>query len=258
MKLFLNLSFLLFTTCISTPAFSDESHAYDTQILDNTLDSPWAVVTSPNGNLFVTDKIGEIYIYKNGKRIAKLQGLPTTIADIGQGGLLDLAFHPQFDKNKFIYLSYSTEENAFPLDGINTRISRFKLNNNKLTEEKVLVQGGYGDDGAHFGSRLVFDEQGKLYATFGERHNKEKAQDLAYLNGKVIRINDDGSIPEDNPYFLDPTARKKSLLLAIATLRALISIQYPMHWLLVNMAQVVTMPHCQGCLKWEKQMKLMF
>lgn len=198
-----------FSANVNAPVFTVGEEKYKVNILTTELDRPWAVVRGPDNTLYLTEKAGKIFIYRDGKRVASLTGIPRELDEKGQGGLMDMAFHPQFKQNRFVYLSYITRENAIPSDGVNTRIARFRLVGNRLTDKKVLAQGGYGRDGAHFGSRMVFGADDKLYATFGERHNKEKSQDLKYLNGKVIRINDDGSIPQDNPFYNVPGARKE-------------------------------------------------
>ena len=176
------------------------THNYEAKVYYSGLKRPWAIEVGPENDLFITQKGGSLLVIREGKVLQNITGIPKSLEVIGQGGLLDITFHPNFSGNQFVYLSYTTRENARPRNGINTRISRFKLINGKLSEEKILIQGGFGNDGAHFGCRLVFGLDKKLYATFGERHNKDKAQDPAFLNGKVIRINDDGSIPQDNPF----------------------------------------------------------
>lgn len=191
---------LLLASVVISPDTVIASHEYKVSTYSSGLEYPWGLSFSPSGDIYVTEQDGSIAVIKNGTRIGNVGNIPSDIATVGQGGLMDIVFDPQFINNNFIYLSYTTRENAKPSNGINTRVSRFELVNNSLSNEKVLVQGGYGTDGAHFGCRLAFDSKGYLYATFGERHNKEKAQSLEYLNGKVIRIHSDGSIPTDNPY----------------------------------------------------------
>jgi glucose/arabinose dehydrogenase len=189
--------------------FDSASIPYQSEVVFEDLNNPWAVVSSPDGDLYITEKKGQIKVVRNRSLKFQLKGIPSDLTVCGQGGLLDLAFHPDFKNNSFIYLSYITKTNVKPTGGVNTRISRFKLVNRVLTNEKVLVQGGFGNDCAHFGSRITFGKNGKIYASIGERHNKEKAQNLKYLNGKIIRINDDGSIPSDNPFSSKPNAKKQ-------------------------------------------------
>ncbi len=180
--------------------FPTASAPYESQVVLSGLRNPWAVVPGPNADLYVLELGGAIHVVRNGQIAASLSGLPSSMARAGQGGLMDLAFHPHFATNSFVYLSYVTRQNAVPANGANTRISRFRLVGTQLQDETILLQGGFGTDGAHFGSRLAFGNDGKLYASFGERHHKEKAQELGHLNGKIVRINDDGTIPGDNPF----------------------------------------------------------
>ncbi len=193
---------------ILSASFTSNSGPYQANEILSNLSSPWGLAFSPSKLLFVTEKTGAIKVFKDGIFQYNLAGLPRDIATVGQGGLLDIVFHPEFQKKPYLYLSYTTKTRANPHDGINTRVSRFTLSNEKtLTSEKILVQGGFGTDGAHFGSRLAFDSKGYLFITIGERHHKEKAQELSYLNGKILRLHDDGRIPDDNPFVGTPHAR---------------------------------------------------
>jgi len=160
------------------------------------LDSPWAVVTSPDGRIWITEQDGKIKIFDASFQLREtLSGLPDLEA-VGQGGLLDLAFHPQFLQNGWIYLAYTVEKNR----GYNTQINRFTYRGGRLQERKIILDGPSGTDSAHFGCRLVFDDAGLLYASFGDRHQKEKAQALDSLHGKTVRLSDNGAIPRDNPF----------------------------------------------------------
>jgi glucose/arabinose dehydrogenase len=161
------------------------------------LENPWAVVTGPDRKIYITQTGGQIRVYnENYKFEYEITGLPD-LNEVGQGGLLDIAFHPKFQSNRWIYVAYTTGQG----EATHTRISRFELIDQALKNHKILLEGPSGeDDGAHFGCRLVFDSKGQLFATFGDRHHKEKAQDLNFLNGKIVRLNDDGSIPSDNPF----------------------------------------------------------
>ncbi len=168
-------------------------------ILDN-LNSPWAVVTAPNNDIWITEIDGRIKIYNQNFELQRTLTNFPEINPTGQGGLLDIAFHPKFAQNGWIYANYTVRRN----NGYNTRVNRFTYKNGELTEHKIILEGPTGSDGAHFGSRLVFGNDGYLYATFGERHLKEKAQSLNSLHGKTVRIGDDGSIPADNPFENNP------------------------------------------------------
>ena len=125
-----------------------------------------------------------------------IDGVPEVYAR-GQGGLLDVALDPGFASNRVIYLSY-----AAPGEGGNsTRVARARLGEGRLEDLKVIFTAEpLVDARKHFGSRLAFDGQGHLFITVGERGQGDRAQDLGEDNGKVIRLNTDGSVPEDNPF----------------------------------------------------------
>jgi len=171
----------------------------DVVLLDD-LNSPWAVVASPDGQVWITESDGQILVFDGQFRlIHTLKNFPGLEA-VGQGGLLDLAFHPQYLQNGWIYVAYTVQQN----NGYNTQINRFTFRNGVLSERKKILDGPSGTDSAHFGCRLVFDRAGYLYATFGDRHQKEKAQTTNSLHGKTVRLHDDGRIPADNPIANNP------------------------------------------------------
>jgi aldose sugar dehydrogenase len=169
------------------------------------LEVPWGIEFLPDRSILVTERPGRLRIIRNGKLDPKpIPGLPT-IAARGEGGLMDLALHPNFSQNKWLYLAYTIEGNGGLLQ---TRISRFRLTDKGLTDKLDIFPGIPGTAGnTHFGSRLVFGQDGKLYITLGERGEPKRAQDLNNLNGKTLRLNDDGTVPKDNPYIGRSDAR---------------------------------------------------
>jgi aldose sugar dehydrogenase len=162
------------------------------------LEVPWGMEFLPDRAILVTERPGRLRIIRGGKLDPKpIAGLPI-IAASGEGGLMDLALHPKFSQNKWLYLAYTIEGNGGLLQ---TRISRFRLTDTGLTEKLDVFPGVPGTSaGNHFGSRLAFGQDGKLYITLGERGEPKRAQDLKNLNGKTLRLNDDGTVPKDNPY----------------------------------------------------------
>lgn len=165
-------------------------------VLKNDLNSPWAVVASPDGQVWITERDGDIKIFDGAYNLVNTVGDFPDIQPVGQGGLLDLAFHPRYLQNGWIYVAYTVQQN----NGYNTQVNRFTYRNGQLSERKKILDGPSGTDSAHFGCRLVFDEAGYLYASFGERHQKEKAQLKNSLHGKTVRLTDEGAIPSDNPF----------------------------------------------------------
>lgn len=173
---------------------------FKTTVFYSKLNKPWGMSFLPNGKLLVTEKNGKIaLIDKDGKNAVRLDGVPK-VFDRGQGGLLDVVVDPEFSKNSYIYFSFS-ESASMGIAG--TAVARAKLVGNKLKSVKVIWQQKPKVGGtAHWGSRLVFSKEGKLFITTGDRYGQmDKAQDLSNHFGKTIRINPDGSIPKDNPFF---------------------------------------------------------
>ncbi|MGF1638219.1 MAG: PQQ-dependent sugar dehydrogenase, partial [Cyclobacteriaceae bacterium] len=131
-----------------------------------------------------------------------ITGLPEIYAK-GQGGLLELRLHPKYEENGWIYLAYSAPGEG----GGNTAIMRAKLNGLELTEQEVLFQATpFSEKGQHFGCRIRFDDDGYMFFSVGDRGNWDNAQDLTNHSGKVHRLHDDGSVPDDNPFVNDPEA----------------------------------------------------
>ena len=168
------------------------------------LDVPWGMAFLPEGDLLVTERSGQLFRFSGGKLKAIISGVPEVFTQ-GQGGLLDIVLHPQYKKNGWIYISYSQKAP----DGVggNTAIFRAKLKDNKLTEHQELFKAMPNtNSGVHFGCRMVFDDQGYLYFSVGERGEKSNAQTLTNHCGKIHRIFDDGRIPPDNPFVNTPGA----------------------------------------------------
>ena len=181
---------------------ADDRNLIKYELVVSGLDNPWGMAFLPNGEILITEKKGEIRIVKNGVLLdQKIEGVPD-VQTKGQGGLLDVELHPNFEQNSWVYLSYASTGGES--GGGNTTVARFKYNNYKLTEKEVLYKATPNSSaGQHFGSRLEFDKSGYLYFSIGDRGNRDvNPQDINRDMGKIYRINDDGGIPEDNP-FLD-------------------------------------------------------
>ncbi len=168
------------------------------------LESPWGFTFLPDGEILVTQKGGELVkVTKDGKVSEPIEGVPEVWAN-GQGGLLDVALDPDFEENSLVYLTYSEPGEA---GKAGTAAARGKLQDGKLTDVEVIFRQKPKMEGPnHFGSRLAFAADGKLFITTGERFKFDPAQDLQTHLGKVIRVNPDGSVPEDNPFVGDDKA----------------------------------------------------
>lgn len=168
---------------------------------------PWGMAWLPNGDMLVTMRGGELLLLKKGKRVPEeISGLPA-IAVRSQGGLLDIVLHPNYAENGWIYFSYAKADGK---GNKSTAIMRAKLNGVTLTDqEDIYIATAYANKGSHFGSRLSFDNQGYLYFSIGDRGQRElNPQDISRDAGKVYRLHDDGSIPQDNPFVTDNLAKK--------------------------------------------------
>ena len=165
------------------------------------LEHPWGLAFLPEGGMLITERPGRLRIVRNGKLDPQpVAGLPAISAH-GQGGLLDVALHPHYSENALVYLSYSARGDS----GIGTEVARGKLAGHRLENVQVIFrQQPKGSTGRHFGSRLVFDREGYLYITLGDRGEQERAQRPDDHAGSVIRLHDDGRAPKDNPFVGKP------------------------------------------------------
>jgi len=165
------------------------------------LNVPWGMAFLPNGDMLISERAGTLHRFSKGKLSPPIEGLPPIMA-FGQGGLLDLCLHPDYEKNGWIYFSYSALNTESKKRIGNTAIMRARLQGNKLIDQQVIFKGTPDTDkGHHFGCKLAFDKNGYLFFGVGERgQHFDFPQKLDNTNGKIHRINDDGSIPKDNPF----------------------------------------------------------
>jgi glucose/arabinose dehydrogenase len=177
--------------------------AVDEIIVDG-LSNPWSIDFIDNDNLIFTEKSGSLFRHNiSTGNTTQITGLPD-VQNVGQGGLLDVTLHPDFEENNMVYLAYSVGEN----NRYTTAIGRGKLSGNTLENFEELFRGSpLQEGGNHFGSRIVFDNDHKLYFTIGDRGRQNNAQDSTNHYGGVLRINEDGTVPNDNPYLSAPGAQ---------------------------------------------------
>ncbi len=162
---------------------------------------PWAMTFLPDGRLLVSEKKGALKVYKIGGTAADVSGVPA-VAYEGQGGFGDVVLHPKFAQNNWVYLSYA-EPGKGTTKGAAVARATLKLNQNggSLENLKVIWRQVPKVEGAgHFGHRIAFDREGYLWITSGERQKFDPAQDMKSNLGKIVRLNDDGSVPKDNPF----------------------------------------------------------
>ncbi|HSE00366.1 MAG TPA: PQQ-dependent sugar dehydrogenase [Burkholderiales bacterium] len=179
-----------------------EAHDFRVVRLVEGLEYPWGLAFLPDGRMLVTERPGRLRIVNKDR---KLDGEPVTglpaITPHGQGGLLDVALHPRFAENSLVYVSYAARGEG----GVSTEVARGRLSGRRLEEVQVLFrQLPKSGSSRHFGSRLVFDRAGFLYITLGDRGEMERAQKPDDHAGSVIRLHDDGRVPQDNPFVGKP------------------------------------------------------
>ena len=182
------------------PASAPESTVYqglDITTIASGLEHPWGLAFLPDGRMLVTERPGRLRIVAaDGAVSAPVAGVPAVFGK-GQGGLLDVAIDPDFASDPWVYLSFSEPGEG----GGGTAVARGRLAGDRLTDVAVIFrQEPKLDAGQHFGSRLVFDREGRLYVTSGDRGNWDNPQRLDKGQGKIFRIHRDGSIPADNPF----------------------------------------------------------
>ncbi|MCE6992708.1 PQQ-dependent sugar dehydrogenase [Dyadobacter sp. CY323] len=168
------------------------------------LTMPWASALLPNGDLLVTERGGKLRLVKGGKLDPQeISGIPAVLYK-GQGGLLDIALHPDYKTTGWIYISYSSPKKDGEEgddDGANTGLMRAKLKDHALVEIQQLFKALPNvKANVHYGGRIVFDKKGYVFLSLGERGQKENSQDLGRDQGKVVRLFEDGKIPTDNPF----------------------------------------------------------
>ncbi|HLF19764.1 MAG TPA: PQQ-dependent sugar dehydrogenase [Bacteroidota bacterium] len=158
------------------------------------LEIPWSLVFDEKGDLFFTERPGRLQVLRKGETEPALVAEISDAVHRGEGGLMGLAFHPEYTKNGLIYLSFT----AYVEGDLGNKVVRFKMVDNKLTERLDIVPGLPGGS-VHNGCRIRFGADGKLYISTGDAADREIAQDKKSLGGKILRLNDDGTIPADNP-----------------------------------------------------------
>ena len=182
------------------PALRLKTEKHDIEVITLLTDIylPWALTALPDGSLLITEKSGALYrVDPKTQRRISISGLPDSKL-WGQGGLMDVIPHPEFASNQWLYFSYTAQVSRKLAA---TEVARGKLVGDSIEDLEVLFTATPGvNSGAHFGSALVFDDQGYLYITSGERGSRPLVQDLGTHIGKIIRLNDDGSVPSTNPY----------------------------------------------------------
>lgn len=192
------LIWLLGTPVAFAEVISSEEAQFRVQTVTEGLEHPWSVAFLPDGGYLVTERTGRLRKIEPSGRLSPepIEGLPP-IRQHGQGGLLDVVLHPDFSANRLVYFSFAESGEG----GFGTAVARGRLDGNRLVNTEVIFRMRPKTmAGRHFGSRLVFDRDGYLFVTLGDRGDRPRAQALDDHIGTLIRLHDDGRIPADNPF----------------------------------------------------------
>ena len=203
------------TQAVSNPdgqIVKSEKQLFRMDVVARGLETPWALAFLPDGRLLVTERPGRLRVVANGKLdSAPVSGLPK-VWEKQDGGLFDVEVHPRYSQNGWIYLAYSE---SMPATGPGdppsmTVIVRGRLSpTNSWVDQRVLFRAPasiYNSRNAHYGCRFIFDRDNHLFFSIGDKQEMMDAQDLSKPTGKIHRVNDDGSIPNDNPFIDRPGA----------------------------------------------------
>ncbi|PWS30182.1 PQQ-dependent sugar dehydrogenase [Pedobacter paludis] len=191
--------------------FIYKSNTKNQQVLSFKIDTlaenltvPWQITFLPDRSMLFTERTGKVRHYRNGKLQEKPVLIVNDIKAESKTGLLGMVIHPDFAKNHLIYIAHNYGEN----NALWLRVVRYEYKNDTLLNPKTLIEKIPAARN-HTGCRLVFGPDKKLYITTGDADQPVRAQDLKTFNGKILRLNDDGSIPSDNPFIKSDTARKE-------------------------------------------------
>ncbi|MDP3438904.1 MAG: PQQ-dependent sugar dehydrogenase [Azonexus sp.] len=210
------LAFTIWASALHAPiavaeTIASEKQRFKVVSLTEGLEHPWGLAFLPDGRRLVTERPGRLRLIGPDGRLdpQAISGLPPIVAK-NQGGLLDVALHPDYRRNGWLYLSYVGEGP----DGYGTEVLRARLEGHALRDLQVLFRlQPKSSTSHHFGSRLVFDQKGYLYITLGDRGDKDRAQKLNDHAGSVIRLHDDGRVPADNPFVGQAAAKPEKFTL---------------------------------------------
>ncbi len=186
-----------------TEAATNSQTKFRVETVVGNLEVPWSIVWAPDGRMFFTERPGRVRVYEKGQLRSQPLFVVPDVEPSGESGLMSLELHPQFGANHFLYLAY-----AYKGDGQQVRVVRYRESSTGLTEPKVIIENIPAAQ-FHAGCRLRFGPDQKLYITTGDATERGLAQAMDSLAGKTLRLNDDGSVPSDNPFVNQKNARRE-------------------------------------------------
>ena len=199
----------LSTGALSQDVYQSAHHDYRVVPVAEDLVQPWSMAWLPNGDMLITEKPGRLRMVRDGQLLPEaIPGTPEVLYK-GQGGLFEVVPHPDFNENQWVYLTFAKPNANEVDDGSTTAIARGRLQDGRLTNVVELFAAqasGFG----HYGGKLVFDGEGHMFLTLGDRQDfsfgdrealmAHSAQDRNNHKGVIVRLNDDGTVPDDNPF----------------------------------------------------------
>jgi glucose/arabinose dehydrogenase len=165
---------------------------------------PWTIAWDPDGRMIFTERPGRVRVFENGKLRAEPLLTIQDIAARSESGLMGMCIHPNYKENKLLYLAYSYRDSGQQF----VKVVRYKNDNTKLVQDKIIIDKIPAAPN-HAGTRAAFGPDGKLYITTGDATDWHRAQQMDSINGKTLRLNDDGTIPRDNPFVGQPNTREE-------------------------------------------------
>ena len=183
--------FIFNPTDSNVPVATSSLDSKDVRTVTANITTPWAIAFLPDGDLLVTERSGQVQRIGENGATYRVAGVRET----SEGGLLGIALHPEFDSNQYVYLYSTTNETGT----LTNRVERYTLQGESL-QDRTVILADIPASSNHDGGALAFGPDDKLYITTGDAGNENSAQDTNSLAGKILRINDDGTVPGDNPF----------------------------------------------------------
>ena len=199
------------TASAQGPVYQSAEHDFRVVTVVEDIQHPWSIAFLPDGDMLFTQRTGELRIVRDGELLPDpVEGVPETRV-INQGGLQEIAVHPDFEDNRIVYVSYSKPNGSRGT----TALIRARLENDRLEDvEEIFEADAWNERGGHFGAKIAFDEDGYLFMSVGDRQSpptgnleRHPAQDLGTHFGTIVRLMEDGSVPQDNPFVGDRNVR---------------------------------------------------